>query len=168
MNHRMKHHIDVTPEEDMLFRESIEQAKTKERTSTMNIKIFGAVVAIHLVGAAALMAFSPPAKKDEPPKEMQPCLVAPPAPIPKPSPTPAPIPKPSPTPAPIPKPSPTPVTKAGVVNSGGIVTVYTVKQGDTFTKIVKRFKLSPKKLIELNQLKDTNKLTVGQTLKFVK
>ena len=158
MNRKMKHHIDVTPEEDMLFRESIEQAKTKERTSTMNIKIFGAVVAIHLVGAAALMAFSPTVKKDEPPKEMQPCLVAPPAPIPKPSPTPAPIPKPSPTPAP----------KAGVVNSGGIVTVYTVKQGDTFTKIVKRFKLSPKKLIELNQLKDTNKLTVGQTLKFVK
>ena len=155
----MKHHIDVTPEEDMLFRESVEQAKTKERTSTMNIKIFGAVVAIHLLGAAALMAFSPPAKKEEPPKEMQPCLVAPPS-----AKT---TPVPSPTPSPAPKPSPTPAPKPVTVNNN-IVTSYTVKQGDTFTKIVKRFKLSPKKLIELNQLKDTNKLTVGQTLKFVK
>jgi LysM repeat protein len=159
MNRKMKHHIDVTPEEDMLFRESVEQAKTKERTSTMNIKIFGAVVAIHLLGAAALMAFSPPAKKEEPPKEMQPCLVAPPS-----AKT---TPVPSPTPSPAPKPSPTPAPKPVTVNNN-IVTSYTVKQGDTFTKIVKRFKLSPKKLIELNQLKDTNKLTVGQTLKFVK
>ena len=160
MNRRVKYHIDVTPDEDMLFRESVEQTKTKERTSTMNIKIFGAVVAIHLLGAAALMAFSPPAKKEEPPKEMQPCLVAPPSA--KATPTPVPPPKPATTP----KPTPTPVPKADSHNN--ITTSYTVKQGDTFTKIVKRFKLNPKTLIELNQLKDTNKLTVGQTLKFVK
>jgi hypothetical protein len=44
---------------------------------------------------------------------------------------------------------------------------YTIKKGDTFNSIVKRFKLNPTKLKELNSITNENKLREGQVLKFL-
>lgn len=68
-------------------------------------------------------------------------------------------PTPSPTPVPLPKPS---------LPSSTNTTTYTVKQGDTITKIVKKYKLSTKSLLELNHIKDPNSIKVGQVLKFTR
>jgi LysM repeat protein len=46
-------------------------------------------------------------------------------------------------------------------------TEYVVKQGDTFTKIVKMYGLNAEKLKKINNIKDENKLMVGQKLKFM-
>jgi LysM repeat protein len=60
---------------------------------------------------------------------------------------------------PLPKPS---------LPSSTNTTTYTVKQGDTITKIVKKYKLSTKSLLELNHIKDPNSIKVGQVLKFTR
>ena len=44
---------------------------------------------------------------------------------------------------------------------------YVVKQGDTFTGIVKKYGLNATRLKLINQIKDENKLVVGQKLKFM-
>lgn len=44
---------------------------------------------------------------------------------------------------------------------------YVVQQGDSFYKIVKKYRVSPKKLQVLNNIKDPNKLAVGQKLKLM-
>jgi LysM repeat protein len=44
---------------------------------------------------------------------------------------------------------------------------YVVKQGDTFHKIVKRFGLNATRLKLINGIKDENKISVGQKLKFM-
>jgi LysM repeat protein len=44
---------------------------------------------------------------------------------------------------------------------------YIVKKGDTFNSIVKRFKLNPTKLKQLNSITNENKLKEGQVLKFL-
>lgn len=44
-------------------------------------------------------------------------------------------------------------------------TFYTVVKGDTLTKIAYRFKTTTKKLRELNDIKDPDKLKIGQNLK---
>ena len=44
---------------------------------------------------------------------------------------------------------------------------YTIKKGDTFNSIVKRFKLNPTRLKELNSITNENKLKEGQVLKFL-
>jgi len=46
-------------------------------------------------------------------------------------------------------------------------TEYVVKQGDTFTSIVKRYGLNAEKLKKINNIKDENKLILGQKLKFM-
>ena len=46
-------------------------------------------------------------------------------------------------------------------------TEYVVKQGDTFTKIVKMYGLNAEKLKKINNIKDENKLILGQKLKFM-
>jgi LysM repeat protein len=93
---------------------------------------------------------------------------------------------PEPTPIPTPTPSPTPEYVKKVMPDGKIATYpipkkedvkpvvsskytkeYVVKRGDTFYSIVKRYKLNPDKLIELNNIKDTSKLKEGQVLKFM-
>jgi len=62
-------------------------------------------------------------------------------------------------------PSPTPVP---LPPSSSNTVTYTVKQGDTITKIVKKYKLSTKSLLELNHIKDPNSIKVGQVLKFTR
>ncbi len=81
-----------------------------------------------------------------------------------------------PTPTPTPKPKPTPFPKEMIkrkvpTNSNPDFPQYTkeyvVKKGDTFDKIVARYKVNGKKLQLLNNIKDTNKLSVGQKLKLM-
>lgn len=42
---------------------------------------------------------------------------------------------------------------------------YVVKKGDSFNKIVKMYRLNPAKLKNLNNIKDENKIYVGQKLR---
>jgi len=44
---------------------------------------------------------------------------------------------------------------------------YVVRVGDTFNGIVRRYKLNPDKLKKINNIKDENKLVVGQVLKLM-
>jgi len=46
-------------------------------------------------------------------------------------------------------------------------TEYVVKKGDTFHKIVKVYGLNAEKLKKINNIKDENKLILGQKLKFM-
>jgi len=79
-------------------------------------------------------------------------------------------------PTPTPKPTPTPVPKEMIKtkvptnsnpNYPQFTKEYVVKKGDTFDKIVARYKVNGKKLQLLNNIKDTNKLSVGQKLKLM-
>lgn len=60
------------------------------------------------------------------------------------------------------------VTKPNkVVNTikTAITNTYTVVKGDNLTKIAKKYKTTVKKLVELNNIKDANKIYVGQKIK---
>jgi LysM repeat protein len=87
-------------------------------------------------------------------------------------PTPTPTPEPTPTPKPKPTPFPKEMIKTKVpTNSNPDFPQYTkeyvVKKGDTFDKIVARYKVNGKKLQLLNNIKDKNKLSIGQKLKLM-
>ena len=163
-----QYHIDVTPEEDMLFRDvPVEGDAPVYRHKLLNIPIISGIVAIHLIGAAALFGTSLK-------KEIENLPVATPTPV-----TVTATPTPIPAPTPIEKISSTAPTQSPPLASplkGGEVplstnkqtTTYTVKQGDTFYSIVKKYKLNAKTLTELNDIKDPAKIRVGQVLKFVK
>lgn len=103
----------------------------------MNIKTITVVAVLHLVPLAVVMAKSSQVKFEPVPE----------------IPTPTPLPS---TPIPVPSPLPKPSTAT-----------YTVKQGDTITKIVKKYKLNTKYLLEINHIKDPNSIKVGQILKFI-
>lgn len=79
-------------------------------------------------------------------------------------------------PTPTPKPKPTPFPKEMIktkvpTNSNPdypqFTKEYVVKKGDTFDKIVAKYKVNGKKLQLLNNIKDPNKLSVGQKLKLM-
>ena len=81
-----------------------------------------------------------------------------------------------PTPTPTPKPTPTPFPKEMIktkvpTNSNPdypqFTKEYVVKKGDTFDKIVARYKVNGKRLQLLNSIKDPNKISVGQKLKLM-
>ena len=139
-----KFHIDVSLEESLLFQGPIVSIPPKDRLNFMNIKTISIVAAVHVLPLAMIMAKSVPEKNEPVPG------------IPSVAPLPS---TPSPTPVPLPKPLPP--------SSSNTVT-YTVKQGDTITKIVKKYKLSTKALLELNHIKDPNSIKVGQVLKFTR
>ena len=46
--------------------------------------------------------------------------------------------------------------------------IYKIKKGDNLTKIAKKYNTSIKKLAELNNIKDVNKIYAGKTLKIPK
>ncbi len=80
------------------------------------------------------------------------------------------------TPAPVATPSPSPKPKVITkipekpnpdYPNPKYTTEYVVKQGDTFHKIVKRYGLNAEKLKKINNIKDENKLMLGQKLKFM-
>lgn len=63
-----------------------------------------------------------------------------------------------------PRPRPTPVVKSEIPGSGQ----YTVRRGDTVSRIAARFGLEESELLEVNRLRNRNRIYVGQTLKLRK
>jgi LysM repeat protein len=86
------------------------------------------------------------------------------------TPTPVAVTTPAPTPTPIPKQtndSHWPHGKEQPIKKTNTLTKeYIVMPGDTFYSIVKKYKLNPIKLQQINKIADTSKLSVGQRLKF--
>ena len=76
---------------------------------------------------------------------------------------PTPTPSPSPVPTSTPQPTPAPIKP----KQSALVKTYIVKQGDTVYSIAKKYKLNTKRLLEINGIKDQNKIVIGQTLKFM-
>jgi LysM repeat protein len=90
----------------------------------------------------------------------------------EPTPTPVVVAEPTPTPKPKPTPFPKEMIKTKVPTNSNpdypqFTKEYVVKKGDTFDKIVARYKVNGKKLQLLNNIKDPNKLSVGQKLKLM-
>ena len=51
------------------------------------------------------------------------------------------------------------------LKTNGAAVFYTVKSGDTLTAIARKYKTTAKKIKELNNIKDANKIKVGQNLR---
>ena len=64
-----------------------------------------------------------------------------------------------------PAPQPVVVTTGGGTASPGQNFTYTVVAGDTLAVIASRFNTTPEGIVQLNGLKDANKLALGQQLK---
>lgn len=162
MNTEKTYHIDVTPEEDALFNPSVKLQEQETKPPISFAKVFCVVLGVHAALGAGILAttHSVQAKQTEP-VASQPVNEAP-------KPVAAAAPSPTPTPTPTPTNVSKPVlTKAEPKNSDKYTKEYVVKQGDTLTSIAKRFKLNTARLIKINNIKDANKLTVGQKLKFL-
>lgn len=147
------------------------------------------VILIHLFGLGFLVGFPtiPNAIAREQDANFvdptKPEYVGVPDPSPSPTPTYSPSPSPVPTPTPIPEsPNPYPQTNEPLKKfevppklkpnpikpiQSKYIAEYKVKRGDTFYSIVKRFKLNPNKLKELNNITNPNNLKEGQVLKFM-
>lgn len=92
----------------------------------------------------------------------------------EPTPTPVAVAVAEPTPTPKPKPTPFPkeMIKTKVPTNSNpdypqFTKEYVVKKGDTFDKIVAKYKVNGKRLQLLNSIKDPNKISVGQKLKLM-
>ena len=183
MNKEQNYHIDTTEEEAALFVDPPAEKKplfnmpALPKVSASFPKIFCIVLGAHLLLAIALFGTT---IKDTTKEEDKKALAEPiPTPVPEASPSPTPnvvIQEPVPkavqktTPKPVLKPEAKPeqkTTPKTAPTKSKYTETYVVKQGDTFDKIVKTFKLNREKLQKINKIKDTNKIVVGQTLKFL-
>lgn len=156
-----KYHIDVTPEEDMLFRPAPLVNKTEFKIAFK--QIFGVILLLHVFvvggivffgGTSSTAASTQQTVKQEPPQPEQPKsgaepIVQPPV-----------VQQNKPTEL-APPPNSTVVQKLSVYTKS-----YKVKKGDTLKSIVKKFKLNEKTLIKINKITDPNKIVEGQVLKF--
>ena len=166
------YHIDVTPEEDALFRDKPTQIKKVKKTTLLTSWIFWSVFVVHL-GIFSVFAIASPKKetikqespKQEPPKTQEE----------KPFPTPQPSPS---NDVPIDrKPEPSKETKTAQVKPTNSIKhetkqdqmtkEYVIKSGDTVFSVAKKYKLNYDRLIKMNNIKDPNKVVVGQKLKFM-
>lgn len=199
MKNKPMYHIDVTPEEDRLFRD-VEQPREPKLSQTtsksipkLSVPIVILIIVIHLVGACALMAFSSTKSISSEDKQFvgevadsvldSPVIKQP---IAVPLPTATPIPTPEPTPEPTPPPANNdvpmdckpassdvakPVTKLIASSAQAkhlkFTKEYVVKKGDTIYSIAKKFKLNTERLLKINNIKDPNKIALGQKLKFM-
>jgi len=155
MNKKNKYHIDVTPEEDELFRDKPTRKGVliSRGLKFTNKSIIVFVVVVHFVGALTLLAFTPKKQQDivkvestqEPISEIAPISVPAPSPV-------------------LPVQQFTSVSGKTPISTQTVT--YTVKSGDTFYSIVKKYKLNSDSLIKLNNIQDPSKLRVGQVLKF--
>ena len=179
MNKEQNYHIDVSADEAKLFTEPLPEKKPLfempklPKISMRFPTIFCAVLGAHIILAVALFGTTVKETTNQEDKKA----------LSEPIPTPIPAPSASPTPnvviqepvpkiveKPVQKPTPKPLTKpapSASIKHSKYTESYVVKQGDTFDKIVKKFKLNKEKLQKLNNVKDTNKIVVGQTLKFL-
>jgi LysM repeat protein len=68
----------------------------------------------------------------------------------------------------VPKPTPQQQAKNTETKTKSKYTqTYQVKQGDTINSIAKKYRLVTERLMKINNIKDPNKIYVGQTLKFL-
>ena len=193
MKTEQQYHIDVTPEEDELFRTEPIKKKIADKHKTHFNTIFGMVLIGHLIGAAVVFGFAPTLNiKAKSPKGLQinnsesssttknetaannlsstkPLL-----------PNNINVNKPphsvstNPSTSTIfngsftkkPKIQNDDANKVKSVVTSNLIKEYTVKPGDTIYKLSKRYKLVSQRLIDLNQIKNPNQLKVGQKLKF--
>jgi LysM repeat protein len=180
-----QYHIDVTPEEDMLFRES---ASNKQQTFFKKIiqpTKLGAtltiVAGLHVAIVLAIIGFTSSSNASEkttnPNKEQiakQEAMQS------EPTATPPEVKKTDeeflakeinntvgPQPPPESQTSSKQIQQTANKQPVRLLDTYTVKSGDTVYSISKRYKLSVSKLIKLNDIKDPNKISVGQKLKFM-
>jgi LysM repeat protein len=156
-----KYHIDVTEEEDRLFRDQTEYENGTKRKPNSKL-IWALVVSVHigLIGAAVriptLLASEPTpiqtTKQTSQLKAEDQVFVATPEPV-------------------ITNNTTSNATVAShhqeKPNKSNLTQTYTVKHGDTVYSISRKYKLNVSKLIKLNDLKDPNKIVPGQTLKFL-
>ena len=181
---KTEYHIDVTPEEDQLFRPvDATSSKNKQSSALSNVtskKIFAIVLGAHilLVGAVGsnAIAGAMSSKKasnqiatdnanDKPPnseqinneKQYVESLTAAKKTEQQASP------KENPNNVAKPMPSVQTVSKASKYTK-----TYTVKPGDTIYSISKKYKLNVNRLLEINNIKNSDIIKTGQTLKFVK
>ena len=194
MKNKPMYHIDVTPEEDRLFRpnEPVQSVPIPIPNPKPNPKSIASViiliVVLHLAGACALMAFSSNRSISKEDKQfvgeaadhvLNSPVIEQPAAIPSPTATPIPAPKPTPEPTPppanndvpmdgvVPKPIPKLTVKPVEAKHPTLTKEYVVKKGDTIYSIAKKFKLNTQKLLKLNSIKDPSKIFAGQKLKFM-
>lgn len=165
MKNQPTYHIDTTPEENSLFREHFEEKpQSKPLKRGTFIKIFCAVFGMHVLGAGvvSLCASSTNTASTQDSKKLPEQ-----APVVQSSPTPEPTPVPQIVQQPN-KPVADKVTQKNEKHTKReVAKVYVIKQGDTISAIAKKYKLSTKRLLQINGIKDTNKIKVGQTLKFM-
>jgi LysM repeat protein len=158
-----EYHIDVTEEEDMLFRDPV--AKPKSQNNTFKKTLF-VVVGIHVVVAMIAIGNIKATATEQKTITSNSTVISP-----------------SPTPqlsdastsnytvarveayttqAPIKEKS---IEKSKIPKH--ITTKYTVKKGDTINSICKKFGLNYKKVLKINNIKDPNKIYPGQILNFL-
>ncbi len=167
MKQQNTYHIDVTPEEDALFRDNFKADSAKKILPYTFKKVFCLVLGVHLAIGAVIL-FSSSTVKASATNNKTPNFTDPIAEIPKieefsvPKPTPQPSPKEI-----VAAQTPTPKVNIQQTAKEKYTKEYIVKQGDTITSIAKKFKLNSEKLIKINNIKDVNKIRVGQKLKFL-
>ena len=157
------YHIDVTPEEDLLFRDKPEEMENPKKFTNIFSRTFWLVFGVHALGISVfVISCSALDSKNE-----LASLVDYSKPIPE-------IPKtyqaqanPKEKQSNIPATPPQAPTSRMVSAKKQYATEHIVKKGDTLYSIAKKYKLSCKRLIEINKIKDPNKIVIGQSLKFV-
>ena len=165
-----QYHIDVTPEEDALFREEVQAAEinsNKPKFSKVFWLVLGAHVAVigGLITTCSAMGSKPAINLEQPvaeiPDPLPPELESPPV-IAAAEPN---------VSEPVITPEPTSTPKVAEhkqqAKSSSLIKNYTVKQGDTIYSISRKYKLNTQRLIEINNIKNPNSIKVGQTLKFM-
>jgi LysM repeat protein len=175
MKEKNQYHIDVTPEEDSLFRDIPEESKSflikKMSTNIFKSSMFWIVFGVHVAVLSVIALASKPNLKEPVPEmvgiDEDKIFVQ--------NPTPTPTPTPSLTPkaqddAPMdgkpPKLDPK-AQKPSVKPDNKFTKEYTIKAGDTIYSVAKKYKLNYDRLIKINNIQDPNKIKVGQKLKFL-
>ena len=155
-----KYHIDVTEEEDRLFRDQTEHENGTKRKPNSKL-IWALVVSAHIgligavVGIPTLLASEPTpiqtTKQTSQLKAEDQAFIATPEPAITSNAT----------------FNATVTSQPEKPNKSNLTQTYTVKHGDTVYSISRKYKLNVGNLIKLNDLKDPNKIIPGQTLKFL-
>ena len=186
MKIKNQYHIDVTSDEDALFRDIQETPKSKW-PSSMNFNLFKnsmfwVVFGVHIV-VLSVIGFAAKPNMKEPMPEMvgieDKVFLEASTPTPTPTPMPTPLanndvpmdgkpPKLEP-PKPTPKPLPKNINQQSntIKNDSLLIKEYTVKQGDTIYSVAKKYKLNYDRLLKINNIQDPNKIKLGQKLKFM-
>ena len=172
MKEEHTYHIDVTEEENSWFQDKTNKTKHKSVPKPF-WKVFSVVLGLHLaiaggIGCTTLTARAldnkftgdPDPNNLIPTKEPQVASTS--------------IDEPKLTPTPQPTPQSTPKVEQAAKQTVPIqpqrqkyTTEYTIKKGDTINSIAKKYKLNTNRLLKINNIKDPNKIVVGQKLKFL-